>query len=85
MSDNFFIQFIQRLFKKNPKFFQYITFLAGVLAVLSGTIQLAIHQFETNVPGWLSWLDSKTLLVSSIVAWVIARLPNPDKENNPNG
>lgn len=77
MNTNFFSELIVRLGKSNPKFFDYIQIAALVLGALSAAFNY-IDSHDAALPSWLNWIKSSTVLVSSIVAAVIAQLPNKD-------
>ncbi len=67
-----------RLFKTSPSYFQVIQWLSVAVAFVSG-IPLLIAQFQTDIgiilPEWVHDMSSKAVLWSSIVAWIIAKLP----------
>ena len=72
-SNNFFIDLIVRLLSKNPKFFKWIQIGAIVLAAISGALNALPSD---SVPPFLVWLKSSVVWVSSVVAIIIAQLPN---------
>lgn len=76
-NDNLFVQFLQRLFTANPKFFKYVQYMSIVIAAISFLMD-AFHQFGAAVPAWLQWLNTSAIKVSAITAIIMAQLPNKD-------
>jgi hypothetical protein len=74
-NNNFLSELITRLGKSNPKFFDYIQIGALGLGALSAAFKFIP---DTNLPPWLAWIKSTTVLISSGVAAIIAQLPNKD-------
>lgn len=74
----FLTETFNRLFKTSPSYFQVIQWLSVAVAFISG-IPLLIAQFQTDLgivlPTWVHDLSSKAVLISSVVAWIIAKLP----------
>jgi len=80
MNNNFFAEFIARLGKSNPKFFDYIQIAALGFGALSAAFKF-IDEHNTVLPDWLQWIKSTTVLITSGVAMIIAQLPNKDVNN----
>jgi tetrahydromethanopterin S-methyltransferase subunit C len=74
---NFFAELISRLFSKNPSFFKYIQLAAIVLGIVSKVLD-AIKDSGVTLPEWIAPLSSVIVQVSSVVAVIIAQLPNPN-------
>lgn len=74
----FLTETFHRIFKSSPSYFQVIQWLSIAVAFVSG-IPLLISQFQTDLgimlPDWVHDLSSKAVLWSSVVAWIIAKLP----------
>lgn len=77
MNTRFLAEVITRLGKSNPKFFDYIQVVALGLGAVAAAFNF-IDQHGTILPSWLTWIKSTTVIVSSVVAAVIAQLPNKD-------
>lgn len=76
-NDNLFVQFLQRLFTANPKFFKYVQYVSIVIAAISFLMD-AFHQFGAVVPTWLEWLNTTAVKVGAFIAIIMAQLPNKD-------
>ena len=76
MQNNFFIDLIVRLFSKNPKFFKWIQAASIILLAISGALNALPPDFT---PSWLAWVKDSTVWVASIVAAILAQLPNKSK------
>lgn len=82
MQNKFFAEFLQRLFKKNPEFFDYIQAGAAAVAGL-GALFAYLHQYDITLPNWLQWIECKETIISGVVTFIVAQLPNKDV-NQPN-
>jgi len=80
MNNNFFAEFISRLGKSNPKFFDYIQIVALGLGALSTAFKF-IDAHNTVLPDWLQWIKSTSVLIGSAIALVMGQLPNKDVNN----
>lgn len=79
MNNNFLSELIARLGKSNPKFFDYIQIVAlGIGAISAGLNFIP----DMNLPPWLAWIKSTTVLISSGIAAIVAQLPNKDVNDN---
>lgn len=70
---------ISRLMTKNPSFFRKVQVASVVLGALSAVVMYLKSSGLYPVPAWLEVLDSATVLVGSVVATVMAQLPNDSK------
>lgn len=77
MNQKFFAQLIVRLGKTNPKFFKIIQFIAIGLGAVSAGIGY-IDTTGAALPSWFSWLGNHEVWISSLVAAILAQLPNKD-------
>lgn len=76
MNTNFLSELISRIAKANPRFFKIIQ----VIAIGVAGASVAMKYVADHLPWYLSWLQSDSALISSIVATIMAQLPN----KNPN-
>jgi Na+/glutamate symporter len=76
MNQNFLVEIISRLMTKNPRFFKKLQVASVVLGGLSAVVMYLKSSGMYPVPAWLEVLDSMTVLVASVIATVIAQLPN---------
>lgn len=74
---NFWAEFLLRVTKKNPRFFDLIQVAAAIVAGASVTLQM-IYPNPAMAPNAVAWLDSSSAWISGVVAIVIAQLPNKD-------
>ena len=74
MTNNFFVEIIQRIAKDNPRFFKIIQYIAMSLA--GACTALKFVDPTTHLPWFLFWIQSNTTLVASLVTVVMAQLPN---------
>jgi hypothetical protein len=79
MNDNplvkFLAELITRLFSGKPKFFAVIQWVSLIVGGLSGVI-MYLQTTATKMPAWLSSVGNVVVLISSVVALIIAQLPN---------
>ena len=74
---NFFIEFMQRLVKENPKFFKPFTYLFTALLCFSGLVEL-LGDFQVVLPAWVAVVNTKVLAAISFIGLLFSRLPNKD-------
>ena len=72
------LEFVSRLFSKNPKFFQYVQILLAIVACISFVPELLTY-LSIAVPSWLSHIDMAAVKVATLVGIFMAQLPNQDK------
>jgi hypothetical protein len=65
---------------KNPGFFRKVQAASVILGALSAIVMYLKSSGLYPVPAWLDILDSMTVLVGSVVATVMAQLPNDNSE-----
>lgn len=74
----FLTEFFNRFSLKSPAFFQVIQWLSIAAAAIAG-IPAMISQFESDlglhVPVWMTDFSNKAVVIASVVAWIIAKLP----------
>lgn len=71
----FLAELVTRLFSKNPKFFTKIQLISLIVGGLSGLVWY-LKSINVEVPGLFAVLDNVTVMVSSVVALIMAQLPN---------
>ena len=72
-----FVEFIWRLSKDNPRFFKVIQSIALILALVSQIVSYS-KSLNLELPLWIMILGDTSVFVASILAAVIAQLPNKD-------
>lgn len=77
---NFLLELLVRLSTKNPKFFRILQVIALILGALSAALVYLVDQSQVALPGFITWLQDSTVWVSSLVALILAQLPNPNPE-----
>jgi len=71
------IELIQRIFASNPKFFKWVQYFSGIIALVAYLPDFA--QFlSIPVPNWLTVLNIATVKAGAITAIIMAQLPNQD-------
>lgn len=75
MTNPFLIDLIKRIAKDNPRFFKIIQLVAVGVGAVSAAFSF-IDKTHTALPPWLCWLEHSEVWVSSIVAAILAQLPN---------
>ena len=78
----FLANLLVRLAKDNPKDFKYIQIAAVILGAISAAFTY-IDGLKVVLPSGLSFIESRTVWISSIVAIVIAQLPNKSPNDVP--
>jgi hypothetical protein len=77
---NFIAELLVRLFKGKPKFFHYVQVAAIVIGALAASLDYLKGQ-DVNIP-YLSVIGNSVVYISSIVAAIIAQLPNKDVQGS---
>ena len=72
------LEFVRRLFSRNPKFFQYIQILLAVVACISFVPDLLTY-LSIAVPSWLAKIDMAAIKVATLVGIYMAQLPDENK------
>jgi hypothetical protein len=72
---NFLAEFITRLFSEKPKFFQTLQMIAFAAGGLSTTI-IYLQSTYGTLPSWVSLIGNINVVVASVVALIMAQLPN---------
>jgi hypothetical protein len=72
----FLADFATRLFSAKPKFFVTLQWVAFIV----GGISAGIMYFGTvtTLPSWVNSLGSVNVVIGSVVALILAQLPNKD-------
>ena len=78
----FIAEFITRLFSGKPKFFAIVQWISFVVGGLSAII-LYLKSTSVAPPAWVTSVGNVTVIVSSIVAMIIAQLPKKDPNTVP--
>ena len=73
----FIAEFSVRLFSKKPKFFAIIQGIATVIGSLAAVLAY-LHGTDIILPDWTNKISEVNVIVGSIVAMIIAQLPNAD-------
>lgn len=71
----FVAELVSRLFSKNPKFFDYIQIASVVLGSLSAVVAY-LQSTGVDLPGVFTAFGNVNVLVSSVIATILAQLPN---------
>lgn len=71
----FLIELAKRVATKNPKFFQFIQIVSGVIAVIAFLPDLAFY-LDFTLPSWANVLHDKAIKIGSLTAILMAQLPN---------
>lgn len=71
----FISDLIRRLFSKKPQFFNIIQKLSIITGGLSATF-LYIESLQIELPSYLKIIGSVNVLVGSVIATLMAQLPN---------
>jgi len=66
---------IHRITTKNPKFFDKIQ-LVSLFVGSASAVVVYLKSQGIELPGWLSVLDNTNVVVNSIIAMILAQLPN---------
>jgi hypothetical protein len=74
----FFLDLVNRFLTNNPKFFKVIQVISVVIAAVTG-LPLFIEQIGVVLPETITVLSNKIIAIASVVAALIAQLPNKDK------
>ena len=77
-----FVAFLKRIWNelilrwtsKSPHLFKLIQRLSTVFASLSG-LMILLQSLNVELPGALSWLSDKVVIISAILTWLVAKLP----------
>lgn len=72
----FLADFATRLFSAKPKFFETIQWIAFIVGGLSSGIMY--FETVTTLPSWVSSLGSVNVVIGSVIALILAQLPNKD-------
>ncbi len=82
MQENPFFKFlaelVTRLFSKNPKFFSTLQLISLVVGGLSGLVYY-LQSLGVNMPEFFKILGNINVMVGSVVAIIVAQLPNQSK------
>lgn len=78
MNENFLVELGKRLVTKNPQFFDKIQVISTITGIISG-IMMYLQDSTLPIPSWLLAFGSVNVLVSSIVAAILAQLPNESR------
>lgn len=81
-NQNFFADFLNRLFSAKPKFFTYIQGAAAVLFAFSWLVG-ALQDAHIALPAIVVALNTVAVKVAAVVAMVIAQLPKKDINTKP--
>lgn len=81
MSNNLFLQLLQRVFADNPKFFKVIQWVSITIAAISFLFDF-LTETGVQIPNWLVWLNTTAIKVGAITAIIMAQLPNKDINQN---
>jgi len=73
----FLTELIQRFAKTNPKFFQYIQLLSGLVAIVAFLPDVAYY-LDITLPPFFEVLHDKAIKIGALTAIVMAQLPNKD-------
>lgn len=73
----FIAEFSVRLFSKKPKFFVIIQWIATVIGCI-GAVLAYLHGTSIVLPDWTSKISEVNVIVGSVVAMIMAQLPNAD-------
>ena len=72
----FVVDFISRFGSAKPKFFAIIQYISiGTASLSSAIIWLQHSSFSSHLPVWVASVGRTDVVVSSIVAIIIAQLP----------
>lgn len=72
--NDFVLELIIRLVSGTPWFFTVLSYLAFALAIIT-TIPVAAATYGIDLPAWVDIFNNNLVMVSSWVAFIIARLP----------
>jgi hypothetical protein len=72
----FLADFVSRLFSGKPKFFQTVQWIAFIVGGISSGIMYL--ETTTTLPSWVASIGSVNVVVGSVVALILAQLPNKD-------
>jgi L-asparagine transporter-like permease len=73
----FIAEFIARLFSGKPKFFVIIQWISFVIGGISAII-MYLKSTSVALPDWVTAIGNVTVVISSIVAMIVAQLPKKD-------
>jgi hypothetical protein len=79
---NFLIELSVRFFKDKPQFFVIIQSIALGLGAVSAGFAF-VDSSHTVLPAWLMWLEKHEVWLCSLIAAIIAQLPNKDINTKP--
>lgn len=71
----FLAELVTRLFSKNPKFFDKVQLISLLVAGLSG-LTIYLKSVGVELPGLFKVLENVNVAVTSVVAIILAQLPN---------
>ena len=72
------LEFVSRLFSKNPTFFKYVQAISAIVLVV-GYVPEIFSFLEISSPLWITKVVAISLKVGGAVAFLMAQLPNADK------
>jgi hypothetical protein len=78
MNENFLVELGKRLVTKNPQFFDKIQVISTITGIISG-IMMYLQDSTLPIPSWLLAFGNVNVLISSIVAAILAQLPNESR------
>jgi len=81
MSNNLFLQLLQRVVTNNPKFFKVIQWVSIAIAAISFLFDF-LTEIGVQIPNWLVWLNTTAVKVGALTAIIMAQLPNKDINQN---
>lgn len=73
----FIADFSVRLFSKKPKFFVIIQWIAAVIGSAAAVL-VYLHDSNIVLPEWTNKISEVNVIVGSVVAMIVAQLPNED-------
>jgi xanthine/uracil permease len=76
------LEFVNRLFSKNPTFFKYVQAISAIALVL-GYVPEIFNFLEITSPLWITKVVAIGLKVGGFVAILLAQLPNVSKPEEP--
>jgi hypothetical protein len=71
----FLAELANRLFSKNPKFFYHVQLISLFVGGVSGLVHY-LQSIGIELPKLFAALDNVTVVVSSVIAIILAQLPN---------
>jgi hypothetical protein len=76
---DFIAELAIRLFSSKPKFFAVIQWISTILGTAAAAL-MYLHTEGVALPEWTSKISEVNVIVGSVVALIVAQLPNKNPE-----